>query len=184
MTTHLVDKEIRYTGEQLRCHWAYTTFGIEGDSIVAFVGASDVRGDALVDLEDARRGETIVARKMLHFIAEHFEVDLQRAILRQRLLVAILAEALSRRGAKGLVRDGDDLYYTSRKLTVSVATVSPLSSLIHLGVNVEAEGAPVPAVGLEELGIDARELAQEVMQSYKAEMLSIENARTKVRPIG
>jgi hypothetical protein len=56
--------------------------------------------------------------------------------------------------------------------------------LIHLGVNVEAEGAPVPAVGLEELGIDARELAQEVMQSYKAEMLSIENARTKVRPIG
>jgi len=183
MVTHFVEQATKYDGQQLKSHWAYRTFGLEGDSIVAFIGECEVAGEALVDLEDARAGEKILARSMLHFIVEHFDPELERAILRQRLLVALVAEALRERGAGEFIRRGDDLYHGDRKLTVSVATISPVSALIHLGINVDPEGATVPAVGLRELGVDATSFAKEVMRNYQTEMASVQRARTKVRPV-
>jgi hypothetical protein len=114
-------------------------------------------------------------------IAEH-TCALEVAVMRQRLLVAILGELLSGRG-KRMRRDGDDLYYDGRKLTVSIAAPSPASCLIHLGINVDPDGAPVPAVGLSEMRIDAREVLTELLTRYGSELAAVAHAATKVRTV-
>jgi len=71
--------EIKYTGEQLRSLWAYRAFGLRGDSIVAFIGACDVQPAHMKDMEDIRDSSAIYSERMLHFIVEHFDADLDRA---------------------------------------------------------------------------------------------------------
>ena len=65
-----------------------------------------------------------------------------------------------------VVRNGDDLMIEGRKLSVSIATKSITSVLIHTGLNILSEGAPVAACGLEsELKIsNMKEFAEEIMQ--------------------
>ena len=72
-----------------------------------------------------------------------------------------------------------------RKLSVSIATKSITSVLIHTGLNILSEGAPVKASGLKsELGIDnIKEFAQTVMQRYADEIEDIILAGTKVRGV-
>ena len=72
-----------------------------------------------------------------------------------------------------------------RKLSVSIATKSMTSVLIHTGLNILSEGAPVKASGLEsELGItDIREFAIEIMKRYSEEIEDITLASTKVRGV-
>jgi hypothetical protein len=181
--THFAEHEIAYTGAELRSGWLRAAFGLEGDAIAAFIGPCDVAPEHMVDLEDLAAGAKIWSRRMLHFIAEHADADLGRAALRQRLLVVVAAECLRARGCADLRRSGDDLFWQGRKLSVSIATTSPTSGLIHLGLNVVAEGAPVPAAGLSELGVEARDLAQAVMAAYAAEVESIAAAQRKVRPV-
>jgi hypothetical protein len=118
---------------------------------------------------------------MLHFLCEFFDPDLPKTILRQRLLVAIAAEQLA--GVTGLRRNGDDLYVGERKLSVSIATVSPVSSLIHFALNIDPTGAPVPAVGLAELGVEPEQFARRLMTAFAEELESIDAARCKVRPV-
>ena len=184
LRTHFADERIDYTGEQLASGWAEQCFGLSGDSMVAFVGACDVKPEFMVDLEDLRAGAEIRSEEMLHFIIEHGDRDLPRAVLRQRLLVALLAESLNRRlGENRIRREGDDLFDGDRKVTVSVATLSPRSALIHAGVNVRAEGAPVPAAGLSDYGIDPRDFAVEMLGRYAHEMATAESARGKVREV-
>src|SRR5262249_42713346 len=96
--------------------------------------------------------------------------------------VAILGELLASRG-KVARRDGDDLYYDGRKLTVSIAAPSSASSLIHLGINVDPAGAPVPAVGLAELGIRPRGLLQDLLTRYANELATAAHATTKVKTV-
>ena len=77
------------------------------------------------------------------------------------------------------------LFYDNRKLSVSIATKSITSVLIHTGVNILSEGAPIPVSGLEsDLGIkDVKEFAQEVMAAYSEEIDDIVLASTKVRGV-
>ncbi len=72
-----------------------------------------------------------------------------------------------------------------RKLSVSIATKSQTSILIHTGLNIESEGAPVSASGLtSELGItDIKEFAQTIMKRYSDEIEDIVLASTKVRGV-
>ena len=72
-----------------------------------------------------------------------------------------------------------------KKLSVSIATKSTTSILIHTGLNIDSEGAPVKASGLtSELGItDIKEFAIEVMEAYAEELKDIELASTKVRGV-
>lgn len=150
MQTLWLDETITYTGAQLRSLWAFRTCGLQGDSIVAFCGPCDVSEEHMVDEADRRAGQRIYSPWMLHFIVEHFDCDLERAVLRQRLLVALTGDLInSRLGRLAVRREGDDLFAADRKLSVSIATLSPVSALIHLGLNVRTEGVPVPAVGLE-----------------------------------
>ena len=179
-----IDETIDYTGEQLRSLFALERFGLQGDSIVAFIGKADVGVSHLVDRRDAQEGRVIYSDRMLHFIVEHFDTDLEKAVWRQRLLICIIKEELEQRvRGVSLIRRGDDLFFGDRKLTVSIATVSPISALIHTGVNVIAHSAPVPACGLSEWALDAREVGQLVAERYAGEVDSIQRARCKVRPV-
>jgi len=184
MLTHFADQEIPYTGAELRSGWLHGAFGLGGDAIAAFIGPCDVAPEHMVDLADLAAGAKIRSRRMLHFIAEHGEPQLERTALRQRLLVVIAAECLQAgRCLPDLARRGDDLFWRGRKLSVSIATTSPTSGLIHLGLNVDAKGAPVPAAALHELGAEPRPLALAIMEGYATELASITAACEKVRRV-
>jgi len=179
----LVPDEIKYTGEQLRSLWAFERFNLLGDGIVAFIGPCDVQEQHMKDAEDLKASAKIYSERMLHFIVEHFDPDLDRAVLRQRLLIALLGDALNRRlGGQQVRRAGDDLYDGRHKITVSIASVSPVSALIHVGVNISSRNTPVPARGLDDYGIDARNLAAEILAAYAEECASARRSRCKVRP--
>ena len=190
IATHFIPDHIDYTGEQLRSHWAYRRFDLLGDSIVAFVGACDVKPEFMKDVEDLKAASEIRSERMLHFIVEHFDTDLERAALRQRLLISAMAENLNRRmlvaqasrlqGAR-IERKGSDLYEGTRKLTVSIASVSAVSALIHAGINISSRNTPVPTRGLEDYSIAPEEFAREILHAYAAEMHSVWKARCKVR---
>lgn len=175
-----IPDRIDYDGTQLRAHWAYHRCGLQGDCIVAFRGGCDVPTENLVDLEDRRAGARIFSTWMIHFLVEHFDRDLDRMILRQRLLVCLAAETLHALSGTRPTRSGDDLFVDGRKLSVSIATASPVSTLVHLGINEDATGAPVAACDLGDLGVDGEEFAVRVLASYREEMAGAARARSKV----
>ena len=157
---------------------------MQGDAIVAFVGECEVALTEMVDIEDVINNEPIYSKSMLSFITEQFNVNLVEGVFRQRLLICIIKELLEERGVF-VVRKGDDLMIDGRKLSVSIATKSTTSILIHTGLNILSEGAPVKASGLtSELGItDIKEFALEVMKRYSEEIEDINLASTKVRGV-
>ncbi len=184
MHTKLIEKEIKYIGSQLAPHWIYKNFKLQGDAIVAFIGECEVALTEMVDIEDVINNEPIYSKSMLSFITEQFNVNLVEGVFRQRLLICIIKELLEARGIF-VVRNGDDLMIDGRKLSVSIATKSTTSILIHTGLNILSEGAPVKASGLtSELGIsDIKEFALEVMKRYSEELEDINLASTKVRGV-
>ena len=120
---------LTYTGDQLRSHWTYENYEVQGDSIVAFIGPCDVSLDKLVDLADRKECKIIFSEEMLHFIVEHFDLDLEKTLLKQKLLITILMEKLNHRLKHNVVhRLGDDLFDEDKKLSVSIATLSPVST--------------------------------------------------------
>lgn len=184
MKTLFIDNEIKYIGSQLAPHWIYKNFKIQGDAIVAFCGECEVKLSEMVDIEDVINNEPIYSRYMLSFITEQFNTELVEGVLRQRLLITVIKEALENRGFS-VKRDGDDLFVNGKKLSVSIATKSLTSVLIHTGLNIISDGAPISVSGLEsDLGIkDIKEFALEVMQKYSAELDDIKLASTKVRGV-
>ena len=184
MKTLFIDKEIKYIGSQLTPHWIYKNFKLQGDAIVAFIGECEVALTEMVDTEDVLNNQRIYSKSMLSFITEQFNVNLVAGVFRQRLLICIIKELLEERGIF-VVRNGDDLMIDGKKLSVSIATKSTTSILIHTGLNILSEGAPVKASGLtSELGIsDIKEFALEVMKRYAEELEDINLASTKVRGV-
>ena len=184
MKTKLIEEEIKYIGSQLQPHWIYKNFKLQGDAIVAFIGECDVKLTEMVDIEDVINNEPIYSKSMLSFITEQFNINLVEGVFRQRLLICIIKELLEERGVF-VVRNGDDLMIDGKKLSVSIATKSTTSILIHTGLNILSEGAPVKASGLtSELGIsDIKEFALEVMKRYSEELEDINLASTKVRGV-
>jgi hypothetical protein len=183
MKTRLLDDELTYTGAQLRSGWVAEATGLSGGAAAAFLGPCDVAPEHMVDREDLEAGARIASPRMLHLIIEHPGVDLPNITLRQRLLMALAGEILNAHlGEPLLRRQGDDLYLRDRKLSVSVATTSPSSGLIHAGFNLRGEGAPVPAIGLEELGVAVREFAERLLAAYADEIERAHQASLKVRP--
>lgn len=184
MNTLFTDKEIKYIGSQLAPHWIYKNFNIQGDAIVAFCGECDVKLTEMVDIEDVINDEPIYSKYMLSFISEQFNIDLVEGVFRQRLLICCIKEVLENRGFI-VKRNGDDLFINDKKLSVSIATKSTTSVLIHTGLNIISDGAPIPVSGLQtDLGItDIKELASEIMINYKNEINDIIMASTKVRGV-
>ena len=184
MKTFFIENEIKYIGSQLVPHWIYKNFKIQGNAIVAFIGECEVKLTEMVDIEDVINNEPIYSKSMLSFITEQFNVNLIEGVFRQRLLICIIKELLEEKGIF-VVRNGDDLMINGRKLSVSIATKSATSVLIHTGLNIDSEGAPVKASGLtSELGLtNIKEFAVEVMKRYSEELEDIELASTKVRGV-
>lgn len=184
MHTEFINQPIDYDGSQLHSGFVRENTGISGEGIAAFRGRCDVSFEHMVDLEDLEAHLSIYSEDMLHFIAEFMETDLEKAVLRQRLLMAIVREQLEKASPGILIlRDGDDLFIEERKLSVSIATTSSTSSLIHAGLNVSSRNTPVPAIGLDDLGIGARDFALRVLSAFSAETDSIRHATTKVRSV-
>lgn len=184
MISRLVDEETPYTGRELSSHWAFRHFDVLGDSIVAFQGPCDVPTDRMADLADVKADAPIRSKWMLHFIVEHFGCDLGTAVLRQRLFIAILSEILNAKvRGREIRREGDDLYEKDAKLSVSIAVKSPVSCMIHVGVNVETEGTPVRTAGLKDLGVAPEALAKAAMERYVGEIKEMAEARCKVRGV-
>ena len=184
MKTKFIEEEIKYVGTQLSPHWIYKNFNIQGDSIVAFIGECEVKLSEMVDIEDVINNEPIYSKKMLSFISEQFGIGLVEGVFRQRLLICIIKELLEEKGIN-VIRKGDDLIFKGGKLSVSIATKSITSVLIHTGLNILSEGAPVIASGLEsDMGLlDAKSLAIEIMERYANELSDIKLASTKVRGV-
>ncbi len=172
-----------YDGSQLSSLFAYRTFGIQGDSIVAFIGGAKVDLEHMVDLADVRDQAFIYSEEMLHFIVENFALDLEKAVFQQRMLVTLAKEIMEKQGIKQIIRSGDDLYLEDKKMSVSIATLSPVSSMIHFAINISSQGTPVPTIGLADMGIEPVGFASELMTAYRVELESIYMARCKVRSV-
>ena len=186
MKEMFVPELITYNGTQLSSHWAYRNYGVLGDSILLFQGPCTVALPEMVDLKDVLANAPIYSEQMLHFIVEHFDLNLERTILRQRLLIATLKDLIEAQSGARLRRSGDDLFVGELKLTVSIATLTPVSTMIHTGVNLTGKNAPVPAIGLSELGLDPAQstaLGQALCQAYVREYEQIKLARCKVRGV-
>ena len=190
MKSVFINKKIKYIGSQLVPHWIYKNFKIQGDAIVAFTGECNVELTEMVDIEDVINNEPIYSKNMLSFISEQFNISLTEGVLRQRLLISIIKELLEENLQQSgkttyIVRNGDDIMIGDRKLSVSIATKSITSVLIHTGLNIISEGTPVKTAGLlSELGInDIEAFAIEVMKRYTNELDDIYLASTKVRGV-
>ncbi|OQD58319.1 hypothetical protein MBBAR_21c00380 [Methanobrevibacter arboriphilus JCM 13429 = DSM 1125] len=169
-----LEESIEYDGSQIEASWAFKSFGIKGSSIITWIGSMNITPDNLKDFEDV--GLEIKSDKIINIIVEHFDeqpANLRIAYMRQRLLVVILKDMLSKMGIES-IRKGDDIYIVSKakpkskskskssnrlsktiykKLTVSIATISQSSMKIHLGINLTSEGTPedVETIGILEL---------------------------------
>ena len=182
LAVHVEPESIPYTGRELRSHFALDRFGLYGDAAVGFVGPCRVELTEMVDLEDVRNGESIYSPSMVHVLVEHFGLALREAVLRQRLLVRLAGDLLIDRKVSVEIR-GDDIYVEGRKASVSIATVSPTSVLLHLGINVETEGTPVPTWGLAEIQVEPLEFCKRLLDLYAAEIDDIDRAVSKVRGV-
>jgi hypothetical protein len=203
--TYFHPKTLPYLGKELSPHFILSKFRVEGSCLSAFIGPCDVKTDFLVDWEDRLANDHIRAKKMIHFLGEFFGVTLKEGVWIQRLIVSqihayLLAEFAENPKIK-IERDGDDLFVTNReeaiktkkplkqkkatpkKLSVSIVTASPVSVLLHLGINVDSTGAPVEATGLSELRIDPEKFAKKILSWFEKEFESVERACVKVRPV-
>ena len=186
MNIYFIDKETKYHGYELAPHWIYKNYKLKGDSIVAFIGECEVNLGEMVDIEDVINNEPIFSDKMLSIIEENFHSTLTEAVFRQRLLAGILRDMILEEYPKANVkRDGDDIYLNGKKLTVSIATKSMTSTLIHFGINIDPSHAPINAAGLQtDLGMtNIKDFALKLLKRYNEEVVDIDFATSKVRGV-
>lgn len=179
-TVNFTEREILYDGTQLSPHWIYKNLNLVGDTVVAFQGAANVTLDHMVDLEDVKKKAPIASQKMLHFLGEFFIESIEIGILLQHLFINQIYESLWEQQVTKLNRQGNDIYYDARKLSVSICTKSTLSVLIHIGINITNTGTPIPTSCLRELGIDATQFGATILQKLSKESETWRMARSKV----
>lgn len=181
----VLEENIVYTGRELRPHWGLEQTKVYGSLLTAFIGPCRVPTEHLVDMEDRLANDHIGAASMLHVIGEFFGTSLESGVLYQRLFMA-WAERLLREAGLSVVRSGDDLFVGEGKLSVSIATVSPVSVLVHWGINIDPTGAPVKAAGLGALKWENTQVlafAKKLLTHYIGELEEIRIAQCKVRPV-
>ncbi len=187
MEFKFIEVKEKYDGSQLVSLRSYLKHKILGDSIVAWIGACDIPFEHMVDGEDLNAGAVIRGDRMVHFIVEKFDSSLLAAVCLQRLLASIVRDYLMEKAgerelAGTLYRSGDDVYARARaKLSISIATQSPVSSLIHFAVNVTNKGTPVKTLSLEDLDVEPKKFAMDVMKRFTREVETIREATMKVR---
>jgi len=185
LTTELLRGPLAYDGTQIGPLWAYRALGLQGDSLIAFVGRCAIPRRHMIDQEDVRRRARIASPRMLHFIAEHFDAppDLEKAVLRQRVFAALVLDELRARSDSEIRREGDDLFTPrEEKLSISVAAATPVSTKFHFGINVvRATGVGVKTAGLRDLGVQPKPFAEAMLEAYRREIEGVLDARTRAR---
>ncbi len=192
-----LSEEYKYDGSQLCPLNNYLKHGVLGDSVVSWAGACELEPQNIIDGEDLRSGARIAGDFMLHFVLELFQYPISGAVALQRLMGEILMDQIQGNSDKklrsgnpehmrlagfGLKRMGDDIYQGRKKLNISIATCSGLSSLIHFGVNITNKGTPVPTCCLNDFGItDEKSFAMSFMEAIKGEFMGMKRAQMKVR---
>jgi uncharacterized protein len=179
----LLNEPLTYDGTQLAPLWIYKNYDIQGSSMVSFIGPADLMLRNMVDVEDIKAKKPIYSTKMVHFLGEFFDLDLEKTVYRQRLLMVIIKEVLEVQLNRLLRREGDDIFDGDAKISVSIATLSQVSTLIHAGVNISSENTPVKTKALNDYHIEPRAFAQEVLDVFKQELQSSWMARCKVRSV-
>lgn len=180
-----IANEMEYDGSQLRSLFAYRNYELLGDSLISWVGPCQVKKEFMVDGEDLNAGEKICGDKMLHFIWEKFNTSLFSAVASQRLMTCLALEALrelspEKEMTQNMYRDGDDIYLAKKKLNISIATVSPVSALIHWALNIVNDGTPVDTLSLQDLKIQTEDFVEKFSQKVLVEMSTINEATQKV----
>lgn len=183
MKSLYIQDKITYDGSQLHSLHAYLKHHVLGDSILAWVGPCQIPFVHMVDGEDLLAQEKIQGDEMLHFIIEVFHQNLISAVSLQRLFASIVQQEIYQISQVFLFRNGDDLYFNDQKLSISIASQSPISVMIHFAVNVTNEGTPVKTCSLKDFKIDEFQFAQRVMNLFVEEYQSILQATMKVRPL-
>lgn len=183
-----MEEKIKYDGSQLRSHWIYHRTGIIGDAIVAFTGPANVGLEKMVDLVDVAEKRPIFSYEMLHFIGEFFHSDLDTTICYQRLLICTIKEVLEKLDIQAhIIREGDDIFIYQdedlKKLTISIATVSSVSTLIHTALNIISDDTPVSAIGLKDLKLEPVMVGEAILENFSQEIASMEFARCKVKAV-
>jgi len=202
---------IFYDGSQLRHLFAYNASNglMVGDSIAYFKGGCKVQTH-LVDAEDVLNDDYISSKEMLHFIVEIFDVSTTEAVLWQRTLIHLIIEELRRfllskndclvwphiaKRYQTIDRLGDDIMVLDDdgetypqpvyKLSVSIATKSCFSGLIHVGLNIDVgDNCPVKAIGLKDIGIkDIDTFMHNIANHFVGEFNSIKHASYKVKGV-
>lgn len=201
MKTLFVDKKFKYDGSQLRSLYGFLEHQVQGDSIVSWVGPCDIAQDKIVDGQDLLEGSKISSEEMLHFIIEIFDTKLIHMVFVQRLFCELVkAEILRFSNNKiRLVRTGDDLYLKSSedqnlplknqdlKLNISIATVSPVSGLVHFGINVSSKNTPIKTLSLSDIHKltdteqNVKDWSQSLMNAFAEEYKSVIQATQKVK---
>ena len=196
MKKKFIKKIFSYTGKQLRPHFSYEEFGLLGNSIVAWHGPCDIPFDHMVDLEDVLAKSPIRGASMLHFIVEVFNQNLFSAVALQSLLASIVkdevenraaSKKMQKRGQNGVgkfSRDGDDVFFDDQKMTISIASISPVSTQIHFAININNKNTPVKTASLDDFKINVNTFAAVILEKFSSEFISIEEATQKVKPLG
>ncbi|MBI3017797.1 MAG: DUF366 family protein [Deltaproteobacteria bacterium] len=178
-----LEEALKYDGTQLAPLWIYKNYNIQGNALVSFIGPADVPLKHMVDVEDVKAQSPIYSESMVHFLGEFFDLDLEKTVFRQRLLMATVKEVLEKKISRVLSRQGDDVYDGDAKLSVSIATLSSLSTLIHAGINISSRNTPVKTKSLADYDVAPHAFAKEVLELFKKELESSWLARCKVRPV-
>ncbi|MGB9936664.1 MAG: DUF366 family protein [Methanobacterium sp.] len=184
-----LEESISYDGHQIEPFWAFKELGVKGSSIISWIGPMNIQPAKVIDYEDV--GLEIKSDNAVHFIVEHFDVqpaDIKTCYHRQRILVMITKDILNDFGIITR-REGDDIYFEGKKLSVSIATCSNSSMKIHFGMNITSSGTPddVKTIGLLECkdnfdDENIHKLIDKISETYINEIESIEEdiCKTKV----
>lgn len=188
MKSFFCENEFLYDGTQLKPLFAYTSFNLMGDSIVSWVGPCNIPFAHMVDYEDVLAKSEIRGAKMAHFIIEKFDVTLFSGVALQRLLASVVIDELRmlspvKELSQMLFRDGDDIYFKKQKLSISIATQSVTSTLVHFAVNVVNEGTPVSTLSLQDLKVDPFVFCKNILAKFSSEVESVVQATQKVRSV-
>lgn len=186
MKIKVLNKRLNYDGSQLDPLWALEKFGVQGSSIIVFRGGMNVTREQMRDLKDKREQKEIRGEDLVHLIVEIINppANLRLAYYTQRLLICIARDALEKLGVSAN-RDGGDLYFNGKKLSVSIASTSLSGYKIHFGINITSKQAPreARAIGLKEIDkkIKPVEFARRVAEQFAREFEDIELDIAKTR---
>lgn len=177
----------KYTGAELAPGIAFRTFrdSTAVYNIIVTRGEANVSLDHMVDIEDVMDSEPIYSEDMLNFIIEVIGcTDLEKLVFIQRYFVRLIGEIVESYNSTTYYK-GDDIMVEGKKLSVSIATVSNASGLIHIGLNASGDKYPegVNAIALSDfipdhIGLDY--FIEAVIESMASEINDIFIATTKV----